>query len=56
MARPGRPKTAEPREMVVSLRLTQAEYHYIQALAFRRGISIGELLRLLALADMPSND
>lgn len=53
MPKPGRPKSHEPREMVVSLRLTLAEYRYLQALAMRRGLAIGELVRLLALADIP---
>jgi hypothetical protein len=55
MPKPGRPKSDQPREMVVSLRLTLAEYRYIQVLAMRRGVSIGDLVRLLALADMPSD-
>jgi DNA-binding MarR family transcriptional regulator len=49
----GRPKSEEPREMVVALRLTLAEYRYLQALAMKRGRSVGELTRVLALAGMP---
>jgi DNA-binding MarR family transcriptional regulator len=39
--------------MVVALRLTLAEYQYLQALAMKRGRSVGELTRVLALAGMP---
>ncbi len=53
MPKVGRPKAAEPREMVVSLRLTLAEYRALQALAMRRGVVIGELVRVLALAGLP---
>jgi hypothetical protein len=54
MAKVGRPKSDDPREMVVSLRLTLAEYRYLQRLAMKRGRSIGELVRLLVLVDMPT--
>ncbi len=49
----GRPKSDEPREMVVALRLTLAEYRYLQALAMKHGRSVGEITRFLALAGMP---
>jgi hypothetical protein len=55
MAKPGRPKSAEPREMVVSLRLTHAEYHQLRSLSIRKGVSIGEFVRRLVLANMPPN-
>jgi hypothetical protein len=56
MKRVGRPPSDDPRKLVVALRLTQAEYQYLQMLAMRRGRSVGELIRLLALADMPPID
>ena len=56
MARAGRPKAAEPREMVVSVRLNLAEYRYLQALAMKQGRSLGEQLRVLALAGMPAGE
>ena len=56
MARAGRPKAAEPREMVVSVRLTLAEYRALQALAMKQGRSVGEQLRALALAGLPAGE
>ncbi len=47
MRRPGRPKSPTPREMVVTFRLTQAEYRALQARALRQGRSVGELARRL---------
>ena len=47
MRRPGRPKSPTPREMVVTFRLTLAEYRALQARALRQGQSVGELARQL---------
>lgn len=52
MARPGRPKADNPRDLVVTLRLTQAEYRALQARALRRGQSVGEYVRAVALASV----
>ena len=53
VAKAGRPKAAEPRELVVSTRLTLREHRYLQALAMRQGRSLGEQLRALTLAPVP---
>lgn len=53
MAKVGRPKSDEPRNMVVGLRLTEAEYRYLQALGMKHGRTVGEIVRFLALAAMP---
>ncbi len=50
MRRPGRPRKDNPRELVVTFRLTLDEYRALQALALRQGQSIGELARQLATA------
>lgn len=54
MAKAGRPKSDEPREMIVSVRLTLAEYRYLQALAMKHGRSVGEIMRFMSLAGMPA--
>lgn len=55
MGKPGRPKSDRPvRDQVVSVRLTLAEYHQLNRLAVRRGLSVGELLRAVALAESPA--
>jgi hypothetical protein len=41
--------------MVVALRLTEAEYRYLQALGMKHGRTVGEMVRFLALAGMPSS-
>ncbi len=52
MAKMGRPLIGErPRSIPVSCRLTEEEYHRLQALAFRRGCSKTDLLRL-AIIDL----
>ncbi len=56
MRRPGRPKSPTPREMVVTFRLTQAEYRALQARALRQGQSIGELARRLVTAALAAGD
>ena len=56
MRRPGRPKSPTPREMVVTFRLTQAEYRALQARALRQGRSVGELARqLVTTAHAPTS-
>ncbi len=50
MPRSGRPKAAEPREMIVTFRLPQAEYRTLQARALRQGQSVGELAHRLVTA------
>ncbi len=50
----GRPRKAEPREIPVGFKVSQAEYRYLQLAAVRAGCSIGELVRALALARMPA--
>jgi hypothetical protein len=42
------------RDMRLTVRLSAAEYHYLQGLALKQGRSIGDVLRLLALTGMPS--
>jgi hypothetical protein len=57
MAKAGRPKSGKPvRDMVVSVRLTRAEYRSLQGLAMKQGRPLGELLRALALAGMPAGE
>ncbi len=56
MHRPGRPKSPTPREMVVTFRLTQAEYRALQARALRQGRSVGELARRLVTAALAAGD
>jgi hypothetical protein len=38
---------------LITLRLTGAEYHYLQSLALKHGRPLGEVVRFLALAGMP---
>lgn len=55
MGKVGRPKSDEPRELVVSVRLTVAEYRYLQELAMKHGRSVGEIMRFMSLAGMPAS-
>ncbi len=41
------------RDMRVTLRLSQVEYRLLQGVAMQRGLSVGELVRAVALAAMP---
>jgi predicted DNA-binding ribbon-helix-helix protein len=41
------------RDMRITLRLTQVEYRQFQAVAMQRGLSVGALVRALALTAMP---
>lgn len=50
----GRPPKDDPRVIPVGFKVTQREYWYLQQLAFKRGRSIGEVVRSLALAGMPA--
>lgn len=55
-SRGGRPrKSADVRDMTVSCRVTQAEWHYLDDLARRHGRSLNDLLRFLLLAGMPAS-
>jgi hypothetical protein len=52
----GRKPLANPSELrnvVLTVRLTQAEYRYVQALAMKQGRPMGEVVRSLVLAGMP---
>jgi hypothetical protein len=54
MSKIGRPRKAdEPMALTVSMRVTRAEYHYLQDRARREGRSVADVLRFLALAGMP---
>jgi hypothetical protein len=54
MAVIGRPRKAdEPMSLTVSMRVTRAEYHYLQDLARRDGRSVADVLRARALVGMP---
>lgn len=53
-SRGGRPrKGGDLRDMTVSCRVTQAEWHYLDGLARKHGRSLNDLLRFLLLAGMP---
>ncbi len=55
MSRTGRPRKAvEPMTLTVSMRVTRAEYFYLQDLGRRHGRSVADVLRFLALAGMPA--
>jgi hypothetical protein len=52
--RGGRPrKSADLRDVIVSCRLTQAEWQYLSDLALNEGLSLNDLLRLRLLVGMP---
>jgi hypothetical protein len=54
MAVIGRPRrAAEAMSLTVSMRVTRAEYHYLQGLARRDGRSVADVLRARALVGMP---
>lgn len=53
MGKVGRPKKPAALEMVVSCRLTQAEYHWLHDQARKHRCSVADLLREVVLADMP---
>lgn len=44
------PDRQQVRDMRVTIRLSKVEYDYLHALAMKQGKSVGELMRLLALA------
>lgn len=53
-SRGGRPrKSAELRDVVASIRLTQEEWHYLDDLALNEGLPLPDLMRALLLAGMP---
>jgi hypothetical protein len=41
------------RDMRVTIRLSEVEYRYLQALAMKQGLSVGVLVRARAVAGMP---
>jgi hypothetical protein len=55
MPKLGRPRknAAEPMLLTVSMRVTRAEYFWLQDQARKHGRSVGDELRLSALAGMP---
>jgi hypothetical protein len=55
MPKLGRPRknAAEPMSLTVSMRVTRAEYFWLQDQARKHGRSVGDELRLSALAGMP---
>lgn len=54
-SRSGRPrKSADLRDMIVSCRVTQAEWHYLDGLARQHGRSLNDQLRLLVFSGMPT--
>jgi hypothetical protein len=48
-----RPKIAEPRELVIHVRLTQREYHWLLALSLTERRDLSALARARLLAGMP---
>ncbi len=50
----GRKPAENPRNPLITVRLTEAEYRYLQALAMKQGRPLGEVVRFLALAGMPA--
>ncbi len=51
----GRKPVANPRNLLITVRLTVAEYRYLQALAMQHGRPLGEVVRFLALVGMSSS-
>lgn len=49
----GRKPTENPRDMLITVRLTEEEYRYLQGLAMKHGRPLGEIVRFLSLAGMP---
>jgi hypothetical protein len=50
----GRPRKADaPMSLTVSMRVTRAEYHWLQDLARRDGRSLADVLRARVLVGMP---
>ncbi len=49
----GRKLVENPRNLLITVRLTAAEYRYLQALGMKHGRPLGEVVRFLALAGMP---
>ncbi len=49
----GRKPVDDPRNLLITVRLTSAEYRYLQALAMKHGRPLGEVVRGLALSGMP---
>ena len=49
----GRKPADDPRNMIITVRLTEEEYRYLQALSLKHGRPLGEIVRFLCLAGMP---
>ena len=49
----GRKPAENPRSLLITVRLTEEEYHYLQRLAMVSGRPLGEIVRALSLAGMP---
>lgn len=49
----GRKPAENPRNLLITVRLTEEEYRYLQSLALKHGRPLGEIVRFLALAGMP---
>jgi hypothetical protein len=49
----GRKPADNPRNVLITVRLTEAEYRYLQALAMKDGQSLGQIVRSLSLVGMP---
>jgi hypothetical protein len=49
----GRKPADDPRNLLITVRLTAAEYRYLQVLAMKHGRPLGEVVRFLALGGMP---
>lgn len=49
----GRKPAENPRDVVITVRLTQEEYRYLQGLSLKQGRPLGEIVRFLCLAGMP---
>ncbi len=43
----GRPKTAAPRDMMITVRVTKPEYDQLKLQSMRTGQSMGEIIRAL---------
>jgi hypothetical protein len=49
----GRKPVPDPRNLLITVRLTADEYHYLQGLSMKHGRPLGEIVRSLSLAGMP---
>ena len=49
----GRKPAENPRNLLITVRLTEEEYRYLQGLAMKHGRPLREIVRFLSLAGMP---